>query len=147
MVSPPPPSNPGHNADESPIERRYTNPDIPDFEALIDNQPVLFTGGSGGMDSQARLPGWGADSIEALMANQPELFASGTPTAPNTPVTFATIVPESTTKSTTESTAGPTAGPSPEIEDEDENNKLMIITGVSLCVCMMIVIAIFMMKR
>jgi hypothetical protein len=44
-------------------------------------------------------------------------------------------------------TAGPTAGPSPEIEDEDEDNKLMIIAGVSLCVCMIVVAAIFMMKR
>ena len=45
MSSRPPPFNPGHNADQSPIERRSTNPDIPDLEALIANQPVLFASG------------------------------------------------------------------------------------------------------
>ena len=45
MVPPPPPFNPGHNADISPIIQRSTNPDIPDFEALIANQPVLFVSG------------------------------------------------------------------------------------------------------
>lgn len=134
MVSPPPPFNPGHNADQSPIEWRSTNPDtnpdIPDFEAIIANQPVLF--------------------------------ASGGPAAPNTPVTFATTVTEPAVEPTVEPTVEPvvepvvepavepavepTVGPSPEIEDEDEDNKLMIIAGVSLCVCM-IVVAIFMMKR
>ena len=125
MAPPPPPFNPGHNANESIILQRSRDPDrvLSDFEALIANQAVLF--------------------------------ASGGPAAPNTPVTFATTAVQPTAEPTAEPTAGPTAGPtmgptagpSPEIEDEDEDNKLMIIAGVSLCVCMMIVIAIFMMKR
>lgn len=117
MPPPPPPFNPGHNANESIILQRSRDPDrvLSDFESLIANQAVLF--------------------------------ASGGPAAPNTPVTFATTAVQPTAEPTAGPTMGPTAGPSPEIEDEDEDNKLMIIAGVSLCVCMIVVAAIFMMKR
>ena len=138
MSPPPPPFNPGHSADISAIIQGSTNP---------------------GRDV-ATNPGRRSGDFESIIANQRILFETGRPATPNTPVRFATTSRESTTGPTTspntpvtfvttsqEPTTGPTAGPSPEIEDEDEDNKLMIIAGVSLCVCMIVVAAIFMMKR
>jgi len=104
----------------------------PDFESIIANQRILFeTGRPATPNTPVRFATTSGEST------------TGPTTSPNTPVTFVTTSQEPTTGPTT----GPTAGPSPEIDDEDEDNKLMIIAGVSLCVCMIVVAAIFMMKR